>query len=148
DASPASYAIRFAAGLENVAAVLSGMGNMAMIKDNVSHMKNFKPLNDRENAAIERVREVFKSMELVPCTGCGYCAENCPAGVKIPQIFACLNSKTVFNNWNSSYYYQTSTASGGKASDCLECGSCEEICPQHLEIREFLKQAKETFEKR
>ncbi len=147
-ASPASYAIRFAAGQEGVAAVLSGMGSMAMIKDNVSTMKDFKPLNAEENAAIERVRAVFGSMALVPCTACGYCAENCPAGVKIPQIFACLNSKSVFNNWNSSYYYQTSTASGGRASDCLGCGACEEICPQHLEIREFLKQAAETFEKR
>ena len=147
NASPASRAIRFAAGIEGVAAVLSGMGSMAMIEDNVSQMKNFVPLSDAENAAIEKVRAIFKSMELVPCTACGYCTENCPAGVKIPQIFACLNSKNTFGGWNGAYYYSTATASGGRASDCLECGACEDICPQHLKIRKLLKQAKEVFEK-
>ncbi|MDY6181410.1 MAG: aldo/keto reductase [Candidatus Faecousia sp.] len=146
--SYASYAIRFAASQEGVMMVLSGMGNMDMMRDNVSYMRDFKPLDDREQKAVEEVCAIFRSQGLIPCTACRYCTERCPKGIDIPALFACMNRKKVFNNWNSVYYYQeVLTSQGTKASDCLKCGRCEEICPQHLKIRELLTEVAAEFEK-
>lgn len=146
--SYASYAIRFAASQEGVMMVLSGMGNMDMMRDNVSYMRSFKPLDDREQKAVAEVCAIFRSQGLIPCTACRYCTERCPKGIDIPALFACMNRKKVFNNWNSVYYYQeVLTSQGTKASDCLKCGRCEEICPQHLKIRELLTEVAAEFEK-
>ena len=128
--------------------VLSGMGNMDMMRDNVGFMKDFKPLDDKEQEAVERVCAIFRSKELIPCTGCRYCTEQCPQGIDIPALFACMNRKKVFNEWSSTYYYRdVLTAEGTRASDCLKCGRCEEICPQHLTIRGLLEQVAAEFEK-
>lgn len=146
--SYASYAIRFAASQEGVMMVLSGMGNMDMMRDNVSYMRDFKPLDDREQKAVAEVCAIFRSQGLIPCTACRYCTERCPKGIDIPALFACMNRKKVFNNRNSVYYYQeVLTSQGTKASDCLKCGRCEEICPQHLKIRELLTEVAAEFEK-
>ena len=146
--SYASYAIRFAASQEGVMMVLSGMGNMDMMRDNVSYMRDFKPLDDREREAVAEVCTIFRSQGLIPCTACRYCTERCPKGIDIPALFACMNRKKVFNNWNSVYYYQNVlTGNGTKASDCLKCGRCEEICSQHLKIRELLTEVAAEFEK-
>ena len=146
--SYASYAIRFAASQEGVMMVLSGMGNMDMMRDNVSYMRDFKPLDDREREAVEKACTIFRSKGLIPCTACRYCTERCPKGIDIPALFACMNRRRVFNEWNSIYYYQdVLTAKGTRASDCLKCGRCEEICPQHLKIRDLLAQVAEEFEK-
>jgi len=146
--SNASYAIRFAAGFEGIEMVLSGMSDMEQMKDNVSFMKDFKPLNEKELAAVEKVCAVFKGLNIIPCTGCRYCTDGCPMSISIPDLFACLNAKTAFNDWNQDYYYSTHTQSAGKASDCIECGNCEYECPQHLPIRELLKEVALTFEKK
>ena len=146
--SNASYAIRFAARQEGGWMVLSGMGNMDMIRDNVGFMKEFKPLGDREREAVDQVCAIFRSQGLIPCTACRYCTERCPKGIDIPALFACMNRKKVFNNWNSVYYYQNVlTGEGTRASDCLKCGACEEICPQHLKIRDLLVEVSAEFEK-
>ena len=145
--SNASYAIRFAASQEGVAMVLSGMGDMEMMEDNISFMKDFQPLTEAESAAVEKVCGIFRSLGTIPCTACRYCTEVCPKGIAIPELFACMNAKKLFNNWNSGYYYnQIHTKSGGKASDCLKCGKCEKICPQHLKIRELLEEVAKEFE--
>ena len=145
--SNASYAIRFAASQEGVMMVLSGMGNMDMMNDNISYMKDFRPLDQRENAAVARVCAIFRGLGAVPCTACRYCTEVCPQGIAIPDLFACLNAKKIFNNWNTAYYYnQIHTKNGGMASVCLECGQCENICPQHLEIRALQKTVAKEFE--
>ncbi len=146
--SNASYAIRFAAGQEGVFMVLSGMGSLAMMNDNISYMKDFKPLDKRETEAVERVCEILKNQGSIPCTSCSYCTEVCPQSINIPALFACMNSKKTFNNWNTSYYYGQLTKDGGKASDCIGCGGCEDICPQHLPIRELLVSVAEEFEKK
>ena len=147
--SHASYAIRFAASQEGVAMVLSGMGNMQMMNDNISYMEDFQPLNEEENKAIAQVCEIFRNMETIPCTACRYCMEVCPEKIAIPDLFACLNAKKIFNDWNAEYYYtNVHTKNGGKISDCMKCGECENICPQHLKIRELLEDVAKEFEKK
>ena len=147
--SPASYAIRFAAGFDNVMMVLSGMSDMAQMEDNVSAMKDFQPLSETELAAIDKVKEIFRSKNLIPCTACRYCTAGCPKEILIPDLFACLNAKKVFNNWNTDYYYNNVyTTRNGKASDCIKCGKCEKACPQHLAIRELLVDVAVEFDKK
>lgn len=148
--SNASYAIRFAAGFENIAMVLSGMSTIEQMEDNVSFMKDFKPLDEAEQEAIVRVRDVFRSMSMIPCTSCHYCVldNDCPRKIRIPELFSCYNLKTTFHNWNQDYYYSNIlTRDSGKASDCIKCGKCEKICPQHLPIRELLVKVADEFER-
>ncbi len=145
--SPASYAIRFAAGFDGIMMVLSGMGDMEMMNDNISYMKDFIPLSDRELKAVNEVCEIFRSKGLIPCTACRYCTDGCPKDISIPDLFACMNSKKVYQNWNTDYYYHNvHTVNHGKASDCIQCGKCENICPQHLEIRKLLKEVALEFD--
>ena len=146
--SNASYAIRFAAGFEGIMMVLSGMGNMQMMNDNISYMKDFKPLSEEEHKAVEKVTEIFKAQDIIPCTACKYCIDGCPMNIAIPDLFACMNAKKLFHDWNSSYYYnKVHTQNGGKASDCIKCGKCEKACPQHLQIRELLEEVAKEFGK-
>lgn len=146
--SSASYAIRFAAGFEGICMVLSGMGNMEMMLDNCGYMENFVPLNGRETEAIGKVRAILKNLDLIPCTACRYCVDGCPQQISIPDLFACANSRRLWNDWNSVYYYRDiHTGDGRMASDCIGCGQCEDICPQHLPIRELLKDVAAEFEK-
>lgn len=146
--SPASYAVRFAAGFDGIMMVISGMSDMAQMKDNISAMKDFQPLNETELAAIDKVREIFNSKNLISCTACRYCIAGCPKEILIPDLFGCLNAKKVFNNWNTDYYYNNVyTTHNGKASDCIKCGKCEHACPQHLPIRELLDDVANEFDK-
>ncbi|MDE7453099.1 MAG: aldo/keto reductase [Clostridia bacterium] len=147
-ASPASYAIRFAAGCKGVFMVLSGMSDLAQMSDNLSYMKNFKPLNEKEMQAVQSVCGVFKAMNLIPCTACRYCIDGCPKRISIPDLFACLNTKNIYHDWNADYYYnEVHTKAGGKASECIKCGKCEAACPQHLSIRNLLIDVAKEFEK-
>lgn len=146
--SPASYAIRYAAGFEGMAMVLSGMSSMEQMEDNISYMRDFQPLSKRELEAIDKVREVFKGMNLIPCTACRYCVDGCPMHISIPDLFAVMNTKQIYHDWNADYYYgQVHTKMGGKASACVKCGKCEQACPQHLPIRELLTDVAREFEK-
>ena len=146
--SPASYAIRFAAGFEGIMMVLSGMSNLEQMEDNISYMKDFKPLDEKEMTAVFKVRDIFKSKNLIPCTACRYCIDGCPVKISIPDLFACMNSKKAFNNWNADYYYGLYTENNGLASACIKCGKCELECPQHLHIRDLLVDVAEEFEKK
>lgn len=147
--SPASYAIRFAAGCKGVYMVLSGMSSLAQMEDNLSFMRDFKPLDDKEMQAVENVRNVFLSKKLIPCTACRYCTAGCPKHISIPDLFSCMNTKNTYHNWNADYYYnEVYTKNHGKASDCIKCGKCEEICPQHLHIRNLLEDVAKAFEEK
>lgn len=147
--SAASYAIRFAAGFDGIKMVLSGMSNMEQMKDNLSYMKDFKPLDENEHAAIKKVCDIFHSMHLIPCTACRYCIDGCPKHISIPDLFSCMNAKQIYHDWNVNYYYsEVYTKNHGKASDCIKCGKCEKACPQHLHIRELLVDVAEEFERK
>ncbi len=147
--SPASYAIRFAASFPGIMMVLSGMSNMQQMEDNLSFMKDFKPLDETELQAVQRVQEIFKSMNLIPCTSCRYCTDGCPKHIAIPDLFAIMNTKQLYHDWNADYYYNVvHTAPGRRASDCIKCGKCEKACPQHLPIRRLLAGIAAEFERR
>lgn len=146
--SPASYAIRFAAGFPGMMMVLSGMSDLEQMKDDLSYMRDFKPLNETELAAVNKVQEIFHKMNMIPCTACRYCVEGCPKQISIPDLFAIMNIKQLHHDWNADYYYEeVHTAPGRRASDCLKCGKCEKICPQHLPIRKLLEEVAKEFDK-
>lgn len=146
--SSASYAIRFAAGFDGIDMVLSGMSSYEQMADNISYMKEFQPLNDNEMETVRKVQEIFKGMNLIPCTACRYCEADCPKKIAIPDLFAVMNTKQIYHDWNADYYYSNvHTSQGRKASDCIKCGRCEKACPQHLEIRRLLEDVAKEFEK-
>lgn len=148
--SNASYAIRFAASFEGMRVILSGMSNLEQMRDNISYMKDFKPLGKEEFEAVSSVTEVFKGLDMIKCTACHYCiTENhCPAHILIPDLFACMNSKKIIGGWNMNYYYNKVLTNGhGRAGDCIGCAGCERVCPQHLEIRNLLKEVSARFDK-
>ena len=147
--SNASYALRFAASFPNMAMVLSGMSSMEQMKDNLSAMRDFVPLNEDEKKAIRQVCDIFHGLNLIPCTSCRYCIEenHCPKDILIPDIFSAMNAREAFHDWNSGMYYGIVTRGGhSKASECIRCGKCEKVCPQHLPIRELLKKVAAAFE--
>lgn len=147
--SPASYALRFAAGFPGMLMVLSGMSTPEQVQDNISFMKDFKPLDETELAAIAKVQEIFRSKNLIPCTGCRYCTDGCPKQIAIPELFATMNAKQIHHDWHTDYYYNAVYAlPGHKASDCVKCGKCESVCPQHLPIRQLLENVAKEFEKK
>lgn len=142
--SAASYAIRFAAGFPGVMMVLSGMSNMEQMWDNLSFMRDFRPLDEREKAAIGRVRAILSGGDLIPCTGCRYCVDGCPKHIAIPELFAAMNDRQMHPDGNADY--AAHAAPGRRASDCVKCGKCERACPQHLPIRQLLQRVAREFE--
>lgn len=145
--SSASYAVRFAAGCDGVFMTLSGMSDLAQINDNLSYMKEFRPLDEKKLEAVRNVCRVLHTMKVIPCTACRYCVAGCPKHISIPDLFACMNTKNIYHDWNADYYYhQVHTKNKGKASDCIGCGRCEKACPQHLPIRALLKDVAKEFE--
>lgn len=143
--SPASYAVRYAASLENVFMVLSGMSNLAQLDDNTSYMQEFVPLSDKEQAALLQVTDIMNETIDIPCTSCRYCMEECPMNIHIPAYFGLYNLYSVTGK-KTNMYYQRYSMDHGKASECIKCGKCERICPQHIPIREQLVRFAKLYE--
>ena len=147
DASLASWAVRYAASLEGLVTVLSGMSSLQQMQDNVSFMEHFKPLSAEEQALIAEARRLINEVPRIPCTACRYCVPGCPAGVLIPEIFQTMNNyKAMPFLEGSRGHYEWLTRDGGKASGCVECGHCETVCPQHIQIVKELQDVVKTFE--
>lgn len=149
--SNASYAIRFAASFPQIAVVLSGMSNLEQMEDNLAAMCDFKPLTEAETEALRKVCAVFGRLDLIPCTACHYCVEEntCPKNIRIPEILGASNAYESFHNPNTITDYRNFMIAGdhGRAADCIRCGKCEKVCPQHLEIRELLAKVAAVFDR-
>ena len=144
-----SWAIRFAASLEQVMMVLSGMSTLEQLEDNTGFMSDFKPLSQEERGLVLQAADIINEKVAIPCTGCAYCVEGCPQRINIPRAFALYNTdkQECEKDWTpQGEYYENMVEHSGKASDCIGCGQCETMCPQHLPIIDWLKTVAKHFE--
>ena len=150
DASPASWALRFAAERDGVAVVLSGMSDMAQIDDNLSLLSSgrFRPFDAAEREALKDALAAMASVPTVPCTACGYCEKACPAGIGVRGTIAALNQLTLYGNETRARnheHWNVAKAGKRRASECLRCGACEKVCPQRIAVRDVLARAAAAF---
>ncbi len=147
DASAASWALRFVASLDGVATILSGMSTKEQMQDNIATFTNFKPLNEEEKAIIDKVVAKMLDMDQIQCTSCRYCCDGCPSEIKIPDLFRALNTARLYpKDGRPQMFYNNITSNSGKAKDCVACGQCEGVCPQHLPIIELMKEVSGRFD--
>lgn len=142
--SAASWAVRFAAGLDGLITVLSGMSDLDQMKDNLSYMRDFAGLTDEEQRVLARAREELAKIPTVPCTKCDYCAKVCPKNIGVSATFTAVNLLTLYGNLKAAQGQEAWLVGGhGKAGalECVKCGACEAVCPQHISIREELETA-------
>lgn len=148
-ASPASYALRFCGSLDGLMLILSGMSNQEQMRDNLNTFSNFKPLSDKERKMVERVRDIILSVPTIPCTACRYCCDGCPQHINIPEVFKAMNEICIYGEHLRPHFFYNGVieAGSGRASECIQCGQCESICPQHLEIISLLEEASRLLDK-
>ena len=151
DMSVPSWAVRFAASLPGVMVVLSGMSDLEQMRDNLGYMEDFRPLTEAEKDMCFEAAGIINSRIAIPCTGCSYCTEGCPMKIAIPRYFSLYNEDMREHleekGWTINFTnYDVLTHSFGKASQCIECGQCEGICPQHLPIINYLRDVARHYE--
>ena len=146
--SYASWAIKFAANLDGVITVLSGMSNIEQMEDNLSYMKDFKKLSEEEEKVLKEAQEELNKIPLIPCTTCNYCAKVCPMNIGISGSFTAMNMLTLYGDLAGAKHQEGWLVGGhGKkpAAECIKCGRCEQVCPQHIKIREELEKVNEAL---
>ncbi len=147
DKSIASWAVRFAASLDGLITMLSGMSTLEQVKDNIKTVKNLKPLSDSDRAVIKQAVDILNSIPRVPCTNCKYCVENCPQKINIPVLMKIYNTYLVHNSTaNSEFPFMMATKDAGKPSDCIACRLCEAHCPQHIGISDIMSTMSKIYE--
>lgn len=147
DMSIASWGIRWMASKEGILTVLSGMSSLEQVEDNVSYMKDFQKMSEKEEKVIEEVQKILARQDVIECTACHYCTEGCPQGIPIPDVLAAMNIEKRFHNHESAQNeYAFATRGKGKAEDCVHCRQCEGACPQHLPITDLLEEAAKLYE--
>lgn len=146
DKSVASWALRFVASQPGIMTILSGMSDEAQMEDNLNTFKNFEPLTDEETAVVNEVTAKLLEVPQIGCTACKYCTPGCPMQISIPDVFRTINTlRRTPDDWRSKNFYSGLIERSGKASDCIACGQCEGVCPQHLPIIDLMKEAAEIL---
>ena len=145
ETKPLEWALRFAASPKNVKVVLSGMANMEQMEENCKVFKPFKPISEEDKEFLMKMAEEIKKLIAIPCSYCGYCLKECAVGIPIPDYFELYNSEKMYSLPSISAIYGTTSATHPKASECIECGNCLEICTQKLDIPELLKDVVDCF---
>ena len=147
DKSVASWALRFVGSLPGVMTILSGMSTEEQMDDNIGTFTNFEQMTDDEFKLVNEVTDEILKIPQIGCTSCKYCVDGCPMNISIPDVFRTVNTLRRYpDDWRSKNYYSGLVGRSGKASDCVGCGQCESVCPQHLPIIELLKEASEMLD--
>lgn len=146
EASMASWAVRYAASLDGILTVLSGMSSVEQMEDNLSYMKDFHPLTPEEQQTVKTAQEALRAVKSIPCTACHYCTAGCPKKIPIPEIFAARNKQLIWEQYEKGKLdYERAVSGAGAASACIACGQCERVCPQQIPVIERLRECAETF---
>ena len=140
--SVASWALRYIGSLPGIMTILSGMSSEDQMDDNINTFKNFEPMAEDEVRIIDEVTADILSVPQIGCTACKYCCDGCPQRISIPDVFRTINTLRRYpDDWRSKNFYEGLVSRSGRASDCIACGQCERVCPQHLPIIDLLKEA-------
>ncbi len=145
--SVASWALRYVASLDGVMTVLSGMSTEEQMEDNIKTFTNFEPVTDDEMKIIDEVTDELLRLPQIGCNACKYCTDGCPMSISIPDVFRTINTLRRYpDDWRAKNFYSGLVSRSGKAGDCVGCGQCEGVCPQHLPIIKLLKEASQILD--